>query len=709
MSSNVDPLLRSPALHALSADDRAHVVTLLEEQRFAAGATIVREDDLDRHLFILLEGELKLTRRGHDVGGLPVGGLFGEIALLSGRPRSATVVALTDVKLARLSDEAWRALRTSHPHLALELAQAMAASLADQLLAATDAAALLFDGRGTPRSTHPHVRIGGAQAREERVLAGTSVDALLPPVVDGAPVVAALLGPRPVALATPILSDSLITPITVKSWDGREVWRRTAGLLFLAAAQRAAPDRMFTLAHSVGSGRVVRCAGAGDALRTRIMEEMERLVAANATITREQWTVDEARRYFSTAGWPEAERLMNTSRSASIVVHGLAGVYAHAMGPALPTVGSLGGMRVYEHPDGMLLDYRHALGAWIEGGDDAVDRERVAPRFASPMQHEHERWLGAFGVDSVGSFNELCVTGKVRDLIRVSEGFHEKHIGKIADKIASRGGTVRIIAIAGPSSSGKTTFIKRLTVQLEVNGVHPINLSLDDYYADRERCPRDESGELDYEALEALDLALLQRHIRAVLAGEATRTAHFDFKAGRSAPTGGPELKLGARDVLLIEGIHGLNPALLADSAARDQVFRIFVQPGLCLPFDRLTSCSPSDVRFLRRIVRDRHARGSRPEDNIMRWQSVRRGEGKHIFPHQMHADAVFDTSLAYELSVLKVYGERYLLEVPPDHPAFATAYRLRHLLDRFVAIYPDHVPPTSILREFIGGSGFEY
>jgi uridine kinase len=272
-----------------------------------------------------------------------------------------------------------------------------------------------------------------------------------------------------------------------------------------------------------------------------------------------------------------------------------------------------------------------------------------------------------------------------------------------------RGGGVRVIAIAGPSSSGKTTFIKRLTVQLEVNGIHPVNLSLDDYYVDRERSPRDEHGEYDFEALEALDLPMLQDHVRRVLAGEALTTPRYDFNAGRSIKDGGPLLRVQRNDVLLIEGIHGLNPALLADAAPHDGVFRIFVQPSLCLPFDRLTSMMPSDVRFLRRIVRDRHARGSKPQDNIMRWASVRRGEGRHIFPTKPHADVTFDTSLSYEMSVLKVYGERYLLEVPPDHPAAPTAYRLRHLLDRFVAIYPDHVPPTSILREFIGGSGFEY
>jgi uridine kinase len=219
----------------------------------------------------------------------------------------------------------------------------------------------------------------------------------------------------------------------------------------------------------------------------------------------------------------------------------------------------------------------------------------------------------------------------------------------------------------------------------------------------------DEKGGYDFEALEALDTALLQEHVSRLLKGESVKTAHFDFKLGRSSKDGGPELMLGPREVLLLEGIHGLNPALLGDAVKRESLYNIFIQPSLCLPFDPLTALTPSDLRFIRRIVRDRHSRGSKAEDNIARWPSVRRGEARHIFPYQRYADAELDSSLVYEMSVLKVYGERYLLEVPPDHPSASTAYRLRHLLDRFVAIYPDHVPPTSILREFIGGSGFEY
>ena len=278
----------------------------------------------------------------------------------------------------------------------------------------------------------------------------------------------------------------------------------------------------------------------------------------------------------------------------------------------------------------------------------------------------------------------------------------------IADAVQRDLDRIDAICIAGPSSSGKSTFIRRLCVQLQVNGINPVSLGLDDYYLDRELTPRDEAGDYDFEALSALQLPLLQEHLRRIFAGEAVQTARYHFAAGRSEPAGGPLISLGERDLLLLEGIHGLNPALLGDIAP-ERVFRVFICPLAQLSIDHLSRVHASDVRLVRRIVRDRHSRGFRAADTIARWPKVRTAERKYIFPYQSHADAVFDTSLIYELSVLRVYAERYLLEVPRDSPSYTTAFRLLHELSGFVSIYPDHVPPTSILREFIGGSGFEY
>jgi uridine kinase len=324
------------------------------------------------------------------------------------------------------------------------------------------------------------------------------------------------------------------------------------------------------------------------------------------------------------------------------------------------------------------------------------------------MTEQQERWLETLGCTSVGVFNRACIDGQVSQLIRVSEGFQEKRIGQTADAIAAGVDHLRVVCIAGPSSSGKTTFIQRLKVQLQVNGINPVGLSLDDYYVDRDLTPKDEKGELDFEAFEALRTDLLQDHLTRLMTGQAVKTARYSFPEGRSYPDGGREITLGPRDLMMLEGIHGLNPSLLA-GVPPDRVFRIFVCPLAQLPFDHLTRVHSSDVRLIRRIVRDRRHRGHNAAATIMRWPSVRAGEQKHIFPFQHHADEVFDSSLIYEPSVLRVYAERYLLEVPHSDPAYATAFRLLRLLDRFVAIYPNHVPPTSILREFMGGSGFEY
>jgi uridine kinase len=380
-------------------------------------------------------------------------------------------------------------------------------------------------------------------------------------------------------------------------------------------------------------------------------------------------------------------------------------LYALSPGPLLPSAGALRGFRVTADADGLWLE----LGQRDPRVVEPVPAPRRDPPQQGPMVMDHQRWLAAMGVTSVGAFSQLCISGQVSQLIRVAEGFHEKQIGLIADRVAASRDRVRIISIAGPSSSGKTTFIKRMTVQLQIDGVNPVGIGLDSYYVDRERTPRDERGEWDFEALEALDLPLLQDHVRRLLQGEEVQTARYDFLTGRSHPEGGPRIRLRRGDVLMLEGIHGLNPKLLGALPRAGELFRVFIHPATTLPFDRLSRVSATDLRLLRRIIRDRHQRGYSAAENILRWPSVQAGERRHIFPYQEEADAVFDSALIYEPAVLKVYAERYLLEVAPEHAAFPTAMRLRHLIDRFVSIYPEHVPTTSLIREFIGGSGFEY
>jgi uridine kinase len=434
---------------------------------------------------------------------------------------------------------------------------------------------------------------------------------------------------------------------------------------------------------------------------------MARIVASDAPVRHEQWPTDEAAQHFRDAGWEDAAKLLRTARMATHRLASCGELYALSMGPLVPSTGMLGGFRLGPGDEGLALE----LGARDPrlAGAPATPRARAKGNGDGDMVADHQRWLAGMGVTSVGAFNELCISGQVTQLIRVTEGFQEKRVGQIADLIAAGRERIRIISIAGPSSSGKTTFIKRLTVQLQIDGVNPVAISLDDYYVDRLKTPKDAKGEFDFEALEALDLGLLQDHIARLLRGETVKTAHYDFRSGLSHPAGGPEITLQPGDVLMLEGIHGLNPRLLGSAPREGALFRVFIHPATTLPFDRLTRVSATDLRLLRRIIRDRHQRGYSAADNIVRWPSVQAGERAHIFPYQGEADAIFDTALVYEPAVLKVYAERYLLEVPSDHPAYPTALRLRHLVDRFVSIYPDHVPPTSLIREFIGGSGFEY
>jgi len=580
-----------------------------------------------------------------------------------------------------------------------------------------DGAPLSVRPRSLPRRTSVRITVGGDHST---VFMGTPVANVLPTVKDGALVVAALVDRRATSLDTPLLADAVVEPLSTRSWEGREVVRRSAGLLVLEAASRIADGREVRIGPSLSSAQVIETPDIRDpaeleALATALTAEVRALASRNVAFVEEVWAVEEAITHFEAHGWHDAVSMLRLWRDPTVPLVSCGGVYALSLAPLLARAGALDDLTIEVHAGGLILQFGRAIlpfvpTGWREVGDPSIPggTGNGTPR-SSEMVIAHRVWLRTLGVESVGGYNERCVSGKVSEIIHAAEGFHEKRIGRIADAIAARDDRMRIICIAGPSSSGKTTFIKRLTVQLQINGFMPKAISLDDYYVDRDATPRDAAGELDFEAIEALDLPLLQSHMARALAGAEVQTARFDFVAGKSQPAAGPTLHLGPRDVLMMEGIHGLNPALLGEAVDPAQIFRIFVHPMVGLPIDRLTSLSPADVRLIRRIVRDRHGRNLSAAENILRWPSVRDGERRHIFPFLPQADEVFDSSLAYELSVLKVYADRYLLEVPREHPSYTTAYRLRRLIDRFVTIYPDHVPPTSILREFIGGSAFEY
>lgn len=574
--------------------------------------------------------------------------------------------------------------------------------------------------RSFERARRSHVEVT-VQGERRSVATGTRCGSLLPERVDGQLVVAALVDHTPRSLDEPIAANCTLQTLTTAHWEGQRIYRKSLGLLLLEAASQLGLPVPFSVGRSLGAAyRLVLRGEPGVALpelAARLEAKMRALVGSDQRLREEWWSVGEAREHFATH-CPEAAELLGTWRAPAVLLVSYGQLYALRLEPLVHRSGLLDDFSLRVESGHLLLMHGSARSARIpasaaaqqvpDGAGDGLAAASESVLLSSCLlAGDQEPWLKALGITHVAAYNRACIEGEVTQLIRVNEGFHEKGLSRIADSIAGRNGRTRVVCVAGPSSSGKTTFIRRLRIQLQVAGLTPRYLSLDDYYVDRERTPRDASGELDFEALEALDIPLLRRHVTELLAGQRVSTSRYDFKTGKSLPDGGPELALAGHEILMLEGIHGLNPALLG--ADEGGAFRILVGPVGQLPFDQLSQVHSSDLRLLRRIVRDRHSRATTAEQTILRWASVREGERHHIFPYAGYADAVFDTSLVYELSVLKVYAERYLLEVPQRSAAYMTATRLLQLVQPFVSIYPDHVPSTSILREFIGGSGFEY
>ena len=713
-------LQRSALLTYLTQEERHRLMVHLDHLAVSPGTMIVREGEDADCMYFVIEGQARILRGTLDIGAIRPGDHFGELGFVRDRRRTASVVAEHPMRLARLSHKAWERLLHDEVRLAQHMMEGMIDGLGQQLTRMTDSVGRLLGQRLLPRRAEVSISLHGEL---QPVPTGTMVRHLLPGDVSGSAVVGGLVDSRPVSLDTPVVTQVAVSPLTLADSEGREIYRRSAGLVLIDAITHTLPGTRARLLAPLETLQRVALAlppGLGptdvDRAKHGIIERFQEMIADREPLHEEIWTVEEAREELTAQGWPDAAAILAIWRDTVVNLVSCGDTYALRTGPVVPDAGFLAGTRVYPDPVGLLIEFSPTVTRFVPRPHGRLDlpedvrlRESTTPRYGGEMAEAGRAWRKGLGIEDVGRYNGACVSGRVAELIRVAEGFHEKRLGALADLVAARREAVRIICIAGPSSSGKTTLIKRLTTQLEINGLRPVALSLDDYYVDRDATPVDEQGQFDFEALDAIDLPQLQRDLRGLLAGETLATPRFDFKAGLSRPKAGPELSLENDTLLLLEGIHGLNPALLGDAVAQSQVFRIFIHPATTLPLDRLSPVDPTDIRLLRRIVRDRHGRNLSAAENIERWASVRRGELLHIYPYQHNADAIFDSALIYEPSVLKVFAERYLLEVPAGHPAQPTAHRLRNLLDRFVTIYPDHVPPTSLLREFIGGSGFEY
>ena len=504
-------------------------------------------------------------------------------------------------------------------------------------------------------------------------------------------------------LFTPMTKDCHVRFVTLKEQAGYMAYKRTATLMFLKACEDllgTGATTKIALDYSIGNSifcdfledRVI-----DDAFAQSIQKRMEELAKANLPITKRSLDTDQAAKYFDRIGLKGKKELFQFRRESKMNIYSLDGYDNYFYGYMAPSTGYISAFLVSAYQHGVVLQI-----------PKRKQTEEIVPFTPQPklfhvMQRSRE-WTKTMGVDTVGALNDEITHGNINHLILLQEGLQEKLLADIADEIVSK--NKRIILIAGPSSSGKTTFSHRLSIQLEIAGLTPHPVSMDDYFLDRELSPRDENGNYNFETIASLDVDLLTKHINQLLDGEEIDVPSYNFISGKREYHG-HKLKIGEKDVLVMEGIHGLN-GTLTNEIPEDAKYRIYVSALNQINLDEHNRIPSSDGRLLRRIVRDAMTRGNDARETISRWDSVRKGEEDNIFPYQEEADVMFNSAQIYEIAVLKQYAEPLLFAVPRDCPEYQEAKRLLKFLEYFLNIPSEAIPKTSLLREFIGGSCFE-
>ena len=430
-----------------------------------------------------------------------------------------------------------------------------------------------------------------------------------------------------------------------------------------------------------------------------LRRRMQEIIDSKMPIRRFTVPTEEAIALFQEKGDVEKVKLLRTSGSIYTTYYKIGEYVDYYYGTLLTNTSQLYLFGLEKYYDGMLLRIPSICNPDVLG--EMTRQDKMFDIFK-----EHHRWQEILGIRTVGDFNQAIDAGHATDIINISEALQEKKLAKIAEEIASREG-VKLVLLAGPSSSGKTTSCKRLSIQLAVNGLKPLQISLDDYFVDRDKTPKDENGDFDFESIYALNLDLLNEQFNALFRGEEVELPKYDFPSGKSVKSG-KKLKLEPNNVLVVEGIHALNPELTAH-VPEEQIFRVYASALTTILLDNHNYIPTTDNRLLRRIIRDYKYRGVSAQETIRRWPSVRAGENKWIFPFQENADAMLNTAMLYELSVLKMQAEPLLQQVPENCEEFAEAYRLLKFLKYFKGIPYNNLPPTSLLREFLGGSSFHY
>jgi uridine kinase len=513
--------------------------------------------------------------------------------------------------------------------------------------------------------------------------------------------VAAIVDNRLRELTYPVTRDVTVTPVTLLDADGNRVYRRTLSFLLVVAVAELFPGAQVSIEHAMPTGAFF-CQIKGRPKLTQ--EELEQLkahmwqiVKEDNPIVRRNMPLDEARRLFAERNDDDKVRLLEVRVQDYLSVYELRGYVDYFFGYMAPSTGYVHWFDMQLFGDGFVIRYprRENPGELLP----FVDSPKLAEVF---RQTSH--WLDLMGISDIGQLNLVTTNGRMREIVLVSEALHERNIAEIGQRVAERHKQgVRVVLIAGPSSSGKTTFSKRLAIQLMTHGLEPFTLEMDNYFVERVKTPRDENGEYDFESLQALNIDLLNENLLALIAGKKLQLPRFNFVTGNPEP--GREVQISRNHVIILEGIHGMNPKLTPLLSVED-TFRIYVSALTQLNIDRHNRVSTTDVRMIRRIVRDAQHRGYTAEDTIGRWSSVRRGEKRNIFPYQENADAVFNSSLVYELAVLRPLVEPLLLRVNPDSIARVEAHRLLTFMAWVRPIADSSiVPDNSLLREFIGGS----